>query len=102
MRRERERNRNRDRYRYGYDNIQHDHCESIARQNFDCPIDRKVIKHQHVIRHQHDIINEYDVVHEHVYNYYDVVKTREVPVKHNDHRKHKPNYCGEKNCRDEF
>jgi hypothetical protein len=33
-------------------------------------------------------------VHEHEYNYYDVVRTRDV-VKHNDHTKHKPDYCCE-------
>ena len=77
----------------------HDQCESIERQNYDCGVDRKVIKYQHIVRHQHDIINEYDVIHEHHYNYYDVVKTRETE-KHNDHRKHKPDYCRNGECRE--
>ena len=72
-----------------------DDCEE--RQDFDCGCDRRVIKHRHIVKHQHDIINEYDVLHEHHYNYYDVVKTREIE-KHNDHRHHKPDYCKDGRC----
>jgi hypothetical protein len=64
------------------------------RQNYNCDIDRQVIKHDVVVKHQHDIIHEYDVVHEHEYNYYDVIKTHDV-AKNNDYRNYKPNYCGE-------
>ena len=66
--------------------------EPVNKQEYDCGRDQTVIKHQHVGKHQHDIINEYDVVHEHQYNYYDVVREREV-VKRNDYTTRQPNYC---------
>ena len=78
----------------GCDNMQQDNCEFVDRQNYNCGVDRQVVRHQHIVKHQHDIINEYDVVHEHDYNYYDVVKTRDV-VRHNDYTNHCPDYCCE-------
>jgi len=79
--------------------MQENNCDNpVERKEFNCGVDKQVFKHQHVVKYKHDIINEYDVIHEHEYNYYDVVKNREV-VKRNDHTTYKPNYCcGYQNC----
>lgn len=75
--------------------VEHECCEQpVATRQFDCGKTQRVIRHQHVVKHQHDIINEYDVIHEHDYNYFDVVREREV-VRHNDCTTHEPNYCGD-------
>ncbi|MCL1857831.1 MAG: hypothetical protein FWF92_01180 [Oscillospiraceae bacterium] len=71
-------------------------CDRVIRQRFDCGRTQQIIRHQHIVRHQHDIINDYDVLHEHDYNYYDVVRERNV-VRHNDHTNHEPNYCCDRN-----
>ena len=84
-----------------YRNNEHRNNFVSDKQSYDCGADRQVIKHNVVVKHQHDIIHEYDVVHEHEYNYYDVVKTSEVSKK-NDYRSHKPNYCEEDNCKQNF
>jgi len=76
------------------DRMPHDCCEPVAMRQFDCGKTQRVIRHQHVVKHQHDIINEYDVIHEHEFNYFDVVREREV-VRHNDCTHHEPNYCGD-------
>ena len=71
---------------------------SVDKENHNCTPSRQVIKHDVVVKHQHDVVHEYDVVHEHEYNFYDVVKTRDVS-KNNDYRNYKPNYCHEEdNC----
>jgi len=83
-------------------NVREERCEPVIRREYNCGVDKKVIKHQHIVRYQHDIVNEYDVVFEHEYNYYDVVTNREV-VKRNDCTSYKPNYCEEDlDCREEM
>jgi len=67
----------------------------VRRRTYDCGGTRQVIKHEHIVKHRHDIINEYDVIHEHEYNYYDVVRERNV-VRHNDQTNHEPDYCCER------
>ena len=72
-------------------------CAPECEKEFDCGTDRQIIRHRHVVKHRHDIVNEYDVIHEHEYNYYNVVKTREV-VRRNDCEPYNPNYCGDCCC----
>jgi len=85
----------------GCDNFEQNNRCPVDKKYYNCNKTKQVIKHQRIVKHQHDIINEYDIVHEHDYNYYDVVKEREVD-KHNDHTCHDDdNYCenDQNNCR---
>lgn len=68
-------------------------CERQERREYNCPNDRRVIKHRHIVKHRHDNVHEYEVIHRHDHHHHDVVVVRE-EHKHHDHRKHKPEYCG--------
>ena len=84
------------------DNFERNNRCPVDKKQFDCGKTQQVIKHERIVKHRHDIVNEYDIVHEHEYNYFDVVKEREV-VRHNDHTCHEDdNYCKKfenNNCR---